>query len=289
MAIVQEASMAASEGLGHKPFRGECTSESFTIFGVSIASTTMDRAIRMVASWAQRPATPKIVTFSTVHMLTEAQSNPGFYRVLQETDLNFPDGMPLVWLGKLKGRTVGRVAGPDFMPAFCAATATRGFRHFFYGGRPGIAKQVAVNLRQANPDLQVVGWYSPPVMDFDTEEDTEGLRAINESGADIVWICLGCPKQEKWMWQHRNRLKASVLLSVGQAFDIVAGATKRAPRLFRNSGFEWLYRLVVEPRRLVGRYIPSNLTFLRLLLRNALTGRRVNSKRTEFAREVTER
>jgi N-acetylglucosaminyldiphosphoundecaprenol N-acetyl-beta-D-mannosaminyltransferase len=289
MAIVQEAPITASERISHKPLREEHASESFTIFGISIASTTMDRAIRTVASWAQDPSTTKIAAFSTVHMLTEAHSNPGFYRILQETNLNFPDGMPLVWLGRLKGRAVGRVAGPDFMPAFCAATASKGFRHFFYGGRPGIAKQVAENLKRANPDLQVVGWHTPPVMDLNGEEDSEGIRAINDSAADIVWICLGCPKQEKWMWQHRTRFKAGALLSVGQAFDIVAGATKRAPRLFRSSGLEWLYRLVVEPRRLIGRYIPSNVTFLRLLLHNALASKRVNTGRTGFTHGITER
>jgi N-acetylglucosaminyldiphosphoundecaprenol N-acetyl-beta-D-mannosaminyltransferase len=195
--------------------------------------------------------------------------------------------MPLVWLGKLKRRAIGRVAGPDFMPAFCAATAAKSYRHFFYGGLPGVAERVIANLKKATPGLQIAGSYSAPFRDLDVEEDSEGIRAINESGADIVWICLGCPKQELWMWQHRHQLKAGALLSVGMAFDIVAGTKKRAPKLLRNNGMEWFYRLMVEPRRLMGRYFSSNFTFLYLLLSGrAFAERKVRPGEPRLAEEI---
>jgi N-acetylglucosaminyldiphosphoundecaprenol N-acetyl-beta-D-mannosaminyltransferase len=195
-------------------------------------------------------------------------------KILGEMDLNCPDGMPLVWLGKLKGCTMSRVSGPDFMPAFCAATANTGHRHFFYGGKPGAAEQAIANLKKELPDLQIAGWYSPPFRDLDEMEDAKVVEMINGSGADIVWVCLGCPRQEIWMSQHRDRLKVKLMLSVGLAFDIVAGLKERAPLPLRATGFEWLYRMVTEPRRLVGRYFSSNLTFLYLLTREAIPGRR---------------
>ncbi len=294
MAIAQEASIATSDAITKRPIRKQDFSESCDILGVSIASTNLHHAINKVDSWLdswlEKPSRARLVAFSSVHMLTEAHRNPSLFRALQETDLKCPDGMPLEWLGRLKGHAISRVAGPDFMPAFCAATAAKGYRHFFYGGRPGVAERVIANLKKTSPDLQIAGWYSPPFMDLGSDEDTVGVRAINESCADIVWICLGCPKQELWMWQHRNRLKAGVLLSVGQAFDIAAGVKRRAPKILRNSGLEWFYRLVVEPRRLMGRYFSSNLTFLYLLLAGKVfANRRARSGRARFAEEIVER
>jgi len=292
MAIAQEASVATSDAITQRPFHKEDFPGSYKVLGVSIASTNLHRAISKVDSWLdswlKKPSRARLVTFSTVHMLTEAHKSPGLFRALEETDMKCPDGMPLVWIGKLKGRDISRVAGPDFMPAFCAATAAKGYRHFFYGGQPGVAERVIANLKKVSPGLEIAGWCSPPVRDLGSEEDIEGVRAINESGADVVWICLGCPKQELWMWQHRDRLRVGVLLSVGMAFDIVAGVKKRAPKLLRNCGLEWFYRLVVEPRRLIGRYFCSNLAFIYLLLvGKVFVDRRVRSQRTRL--EIVER
>ena len=270
MAIAQVASIATSDAAEQESFCSKNLSESYDLLGVSIASIDLDHAIgtvdSWVESWLEKTSRTKLVTFSTVHMLTEARRNPTLFAALEGIDLKCPDGMPLVWLGKMKGRAIRRVAGPDFMPAFCAATVAKGYRHFFYGGLPGVAERVIANLKKAIPGLQIAGSYSAPFIDLSVEEDIEGIRAINESGADIVWICLGCPKQELWMWQHRHQLKAGALVSVGMAFDIVAGTKKRAPKLLRNNGMEWFYRLLVEPRRLMGRYFSSNFTFLYLLL-----------------------
>jgi N-acetylglucosaminyldiphosphoundecaprenol N-acetyl-beta-D-mannosaminyltransferase len=288
MAIAQEASIATSDADRREDF---C--ESCNILGVPIATTSLDRAIGTVDSWLdswlEKASRARLVTFSTVHMLTEAHKNLGLFRALQGTDLNCPDGMPLVWMGKLKGYDTERVAGPDFMPAFCAATAAKGYRHFFYGGQAGVAERAISNLKKVSPELQVAGWYCPPIIDLGSQEDAEGVRAINESGADIVWICLGCPKQEMWMWKHRDCLKVGVLLPVGLAFDIVAGARKRAPAMLRSYGLEWLYRLLVEPRRLMGRYVSSNLTFIYLLARSAFADKRMRSGSACLPQEIVER
>ena len=249
----------------HSP--DEEAADSFNSFGVTIAATTMNRAIARVLGWLESAESTKLVAFTNVHMLTEAHWNPRFLRVLREMDMNCPDGMPLVWLGKFLGNSLERVAGPDFMPALCAATANLGYRHFFYGGKQGIAERVIANLKAANPDLQIAGSYAPPFRELGTDDSEGDIQLINASNADIVWVCLGCPKQEMWMVEHRDQLNARVVLSVGMAFDIAAGSMSRAPMFLRVSGLEWLYRVMVEPRRLAGRYLWSNLTFLYLLLR----------------------
>jgi N-acetylglucosaminyldiphosphoundecaprenol N-acetyl-beta-D-mannosaminyltransferase len=244
----------------------------FNILGVEIAATTIDRTVETLTCWIEAGTYPKLVTFANVYMLTESYRNPGFHSVLREMDLNCPDGMPLVWIGKLLGSPVERVAGPDFMPAFCKATAERGYRHSFYGGDPGVAKRVAAKLNAAAPGIQIAGSWCPPYGTVSEKERERGIRAINNSRADVLWVCLGCPRQEMWMLEHRDRVNVRVMLSVGQAFNIVSETMARAPKLLREFGLEWLYRMAAEPKRLAGRYFTSNPTFLYLLARRAVTG-----------------
>jgi N-acetylglucosaminyldiphosphoundecaprenol N-acetyl-beta-D-mannosaminyltransferase len=246
--------------------------KSFNILGVEIAATTIDRTVETLTSWIDVGNYPRLVTFTNVHMLTESYWNPAFHSVLREMDLNCPDGMPLVWIGKFLGSSVERVAGPDFMPAFCKATSERGYRHFFYGGDPGVAKRVVAKLSAVSPELQIAGSWCPPFGTVNEKERERMIRAINASRADVLWVCLGCPRQEMWMLEHRDRLNVRVMCSVGQAFNILAGTRPRAPKLLRQLGLEWLYRMVAEPKRLAGRYFTSNLTFLYLLARRAVTG-----------------
>jgi N-acetylglucosaminyldiphosphoundecaprenol N-acetyl-beta-D-mannosaminyltransferase len=155
------------------------------------------------------------------------------------------------------------------MPAFCKATAHLGYRHFFYGGAPGAAEAVIDALKSETPELQIAGHYSPPYRPLTAEEDREVCARINHSQADLVWVCLGCPRQEKWLHEHRDKVNAPVLLAVGAAFDFVAGRMERAPKLLRENGFEWLYRLIKEPRRLWRRYLVYNAFFLYLMLKDA--------------------
>lgn len=243
-----------------------CTSR-FYLLGVPITATNMASAIRTVVSWIENGDRGRMVTFSTVHMLVEATKKPEFARLLQSSDMNCPDGMPLVWCGRKRGnKTIQRVCGPEFLPVFCAATAPRQFRHFFYGGAEGVAAKAVEKLRRTKPELQVAGIYTPPFRPLTPEEDEEVITYINSTNADLVWVCLGCPKQEVWITNHRHRLNASVLLAVGLALDIAAGSKQRAPWALRTLGLEWLFRLCQEPRRLWKRYLIYNSIFLYRLL-----------------------
>jgi N-acetylglucosaminyldiphosphoundecaprenol N-acetyl-beta-D-mannosaminyltransferase len=167
-----------------------------------------------------------------------------------------PDGMPLVWLSRLAGhRETGRVCGPDLMVALCGRAEAAAYSHFFYGGAPGIAEKLAANLTHLFPGLKVAGCHSPPYRPLTATEDKEIIRSIDQSKADIVWVGLSTPKQEKWMAAHVGRLRAPVLLGVGAAFDFHAGMVRRAPVWMQRAGLEWLFRLLSEPRRLWRRYL----------------------------------
>ena len=235
----------------------------FHLLGVPVAATNMQSAIRQVSSWIERGDRGRMVTFSTVHMLVEAVRDPGFFAVLERSDMNCPDGKPLAWCGRRKaGKMVEQVCGPEFLPAFCKATADRNLRHYFYGGADGVAAKAASALRQRNPGVQIAGVYSPPYRALTTTEKDQIVAAINASRPDVLWVCLGCPKQEVWIDEFRHRLNVPVLLAVGQAMDIQAGVKDRAPAIVRRLGLEWLYRLCQEPRRLWRRYLVYNSIFL---------------------------
>ncbi len=247
--------------------------QTFRILGTPIGVLTMPEAIRIVNQWLKDDDRCRLVTFANVHMLVEARLKPDFGEVLRQTDLNCPDGNPLSWIGKvLYGGRISQVAGPDFMPLFCEQTASQGYRHFLYGGGEGIAEKTAQELMFRYPGIQIAGRYTPPFMQLSQSENEKVCTQINASGADVVWVCLGCPKQEKWILEHRDQLNAKVILAVGQAFDILAGTKVRAPKFLRRFGLEWAYRLVQEPGRLWKRYLITNVLFIAWVVFSFLRG-----------------
>ncbi len=242
----------------------------FNLLGTPVACVDMQGAIQTVRGWLQEPDRGRTVTFTNVHMVMEGCKSESFRELIASMDMNCPDGMPLVWAGRHKGIPgIARVCGPEFLPTFCEATADMKVRHFFYGGSDGIAEKTAEMLQKRIPGFQVAGTYCPPFRVLSHDEDEEIVRSINATDPDVVWVCLGCPKQELWMHSHKDRLHAKVLLAVGLAFDVVAGTRKRAPRVLRACGLEWLYRLLQEPGRLWRRYLVYNSLFIYQYLREA--------------------
>jgi N-acetylglucosaminyldiphosphoundecaprenol N-acetyl-beta-D-mannosaminyltransferase len=244
----------------------------FRLLGVPVAAITMDAAIREVHSWIERGDRGRMVTFSTVHMLVEGIRSPGYFALLQKSDLNCPDGKPLVWYGrhKMGRKSVQQVCGPEFLPAFCQATAELNLRHFIYGGAEGVAAKAAALLQHKYPGVQIAGVYSPPFRALSAEEKEEVVRTINDARPDVLWVCLGCPKQEAWIDEFKAKLDVPVLLAVGLAIDILAGTRDRAPSILRAVGLEWFYRLCQEPRRLWRRYLIYNSIFVYRLLAEKL-------------------
>jgi len=193
----------------------------------------------------------------------QSQVDPSLRDIHNQAGLVTPDGMPLVWLSRLRGHHhVQRVYGPDLMLACCEASIRNGYRHFFYGGGPGVAERLAKRLGQRFDGLQVVGTWTPPFRDLTTAEEEALIDRIASSKPDIVWVGLSTPKQERWMARYIGRLPAAVLIGVGAAFDMHAGITRQAPRWMQRSGLEWLFRLATEPRRLWRRYLTNNPRFV---------------------------
>jgi N-acetylglucosaminyldiphosphoundecaprenol N-acetyl-beta-D-mannosaminyltransferase len=232
------------------------------VLGVEVSAIDLAQALAVIDGWIASGAR-EYVCVTGVHGVMESRRDAGLRLIHNRAGLVTPDGMPLVWLVRQAGfGHVGRVYGPDLMLACCAASIARGYRHFFYGGAPGVAERLRDRLIERFPGLQVVGTYAPPFRPEGSVEDGEVLAAINTAAPDIVWVGLSTPKQERWMDAHRPRLTAPVLIGVGAAFDFHAGVKRQAPRWMQRAGLEWFFRLTQEPRRLWRRYTYNNTRFL---------------------------
>jgi N-acetylglucosaminyldiphosphoundecaprenol N-acetyl-beta-D-mannosaminyltransferase len=205
----------------------------------------------------------------------ESQHDEQLRRIHNDAGLVTPDGMPLVWLCRLKGqRGVERVYGPDLMLALCARSESVGYRHFFYGASPAVLDALTKRLLGRYQTLIVAGTYSPPFGQLHPSEDDLIVERIKQASPDIVWVGLSTPKQERWMADHVERLGVPVLIGVGAAFDFHSGFKRQAPRWMQRTGLEWFFRLCSEPRRLYRRYLINIPLFVLYLAQDALKLRR---------------
>ena len=236
--------------------------ERVDVLGVHVSAINMPLALETIEDWIARRER-HYVCVTGVHGIMESQQDESLRRIHNAAGLVTPDGMPLVWVSRLKGqRHVNRVYGPDLMLALCERSVVKGYRHYLYGGMEGVPERLAANLQIRFPDLQIVGTYSPRFGPINDEDDAEITHMINDAAPDIVWVGLSTPKQERWMAAHTDRLTAPVLIGVGAACDFHAGLKKQAPRWMQRSGLEWLFRLVSEPSRLWKRYLINNPKFI---------------------------
>ncbi len=216
------------------------------------------------------------VCLTGVHGVMEAQSDPGLRNILNDAFLCLPDGMPTVWVGHRQGfRQMRRVYGPDYMLAMCRHSRLLGYRHFLYGGAPGVVEQLKARLQTQMPWLQIVGTYSPPYGPLTALQESDLLRQVAQARPDIFWVGLSTPKQERFMASYGPRLDAKLMAGVGAAFDLHAGLRSDAPLWMKHSGLQWLHRLAHEPARLGPRYLRHNPRFVWQILRQAagFTGR----------------
>jgi len=244
------------------------------VLGVGVSAIDVERAVSAIGEWIDT-RTPRYVCVSGVHGVMESQRDAALLAIHNRAGLVTPDGMPLVWLGRLAGhREMTRVYGPDLLLACCKKSEERGWRHFFYGGGEGVAPLLAQRLCGRFPAMQVAGTYTPPFRALTDDEEFAVSRMIEDSRADIVWVGLSTPKQERWMAAHVGRLAAPVLIGVGAAFDFHAGLKRQAPRFVQQAGMEWAFRLATEPRRLWRRYLYNNPRFVWQVARQLLRGDR---------------
>jgi N-acetylglucosaminyldiphosphoundecaprenol N-acetyl-beta-D-mannosaminyltransferase len=236
------------------------------ILEIPVTAMPFQSQVQVIGDWAKQQHS-RFVCVANVHMLVEAHWQPKFAAVLQQADVVTPDGMPLVWMLKALGmQQPERVAGMDLFLALCKHAEEHQVSVYFLGSQPEILKRMAERLGQMFPQLQIAGMESPPFRPPTEAERQATLQTIRESGAGLVFVSLGCPKQEQWMSQNRDEVPA-VLVGVGGVFPVFAGIQKRAPSWIRNWGLEWLFRWAQEPRRLCKRYITTNSTFLYLVAR----------------------
>ncbi len=232
----------------------------FDVLGVGVQAIDPAGLLHAVEGWV-RDRARRYVCFTNVHSVMLTLTDPQLRRVFNE-GFAVADGMPLVWLGRLRGHPVHRVYGPDLTLALCVRAAESGWPVFFLGGADGVAERLASALSQRCPGLRVAGALGPPFRDLTPEEDRALVAQLNASGAALVFVGLGCPKQERWMADHRRYLAAPALFGVGAAFDFHTGRVSQAPRWMMRAGLEWFYRLLQEPRRLWRRYLVLNPLFV---------------------------
>jgi N-acetylglucosaminyldiphosphoundecaprenol N-acetyl-beta-D-mannosaminyltransferase len=227
---------------------------------VSVDTVQIPDVVELMERWISERSASHFIAFTGMHGITEALCDPSLKQILNSADLVAADGMPLVWLARWHGRAMRRrVYGPELMETFCSQTGPL-YRHYLYGGAPGVADRLAETLKERY-GVRVVGTYCPPFRPLTEDEKSEVDRQIHAVSPDIVWVGLSTPKQERWMHEHRSRLRVPVAAGVGAAFDFIAGTAHQAPVWMQEGGMEWLFRLTHEPRRLWRRYLLKGSMF----------------------------
>ena len=235
--------------------------ERVNVLGIGISAINLSVAQDWI-SQALSQQRKGYICVTGVHGVMEAQQDEQFRQILNHAFLNTPDGMPMVWVGKLRGfRKMSRVYGPDLMLMVCAFSRDKPLTHFLYGGTEGVAQELQRRLEQKFHGIKIVGTYTPPFRPLNSAEEGELLRQVNELRPDIFWVGLSTPKQEKFMAQYSEKLDATLMFGVGAAFDFHTGRVQQAPPWMQRSGLEWLFRLSCEPRRLWRRYLSNNPRF----------------------------
>ncbi len=247
------------------------------ILGVNIAITNMQETVNLIMDHLE-DIRGQFICLSNVHTTVMAEKDAEYRKIQNSAFLALPDGSPLALVQRLRGyRSAEQVAGPDLMPALWKATEHTAYSHYFYGSTPETIEALQKNLGSRYPELKIAGMEAPPFRPLTEEEDRQTVERINASGADFVWVGLGAPKQEKWMYEHRGRIHG-VMFGVGAGFDFHAGTVKRAPDWMRRHYLEWLYRLVQDPKRLWKRYVQTNGKFLLLSVKDAFVWKKYTDK-----------
>lgn len=247
--------------------------EKQRVVAVGISKTSYNEVVELCMHWAAERrsnsiARARYICVTSVHGVIMAQDDPNIAKILNEADIATPDGMPVVWALRSFGqRQQQRVYGPTLMLELCRRAELTGVRIFLYGGREDTLPVLIDRLLEKFPRLQIAGSYSPPFRRLTHEEDRAVQREILDSNADIVLVGISTPKQEQWMYEHRDSLPGITMMGVGAAFDFHAGRTRQAPSWMQRNGLEWLFRLSSEPGRLWRRYLLITPRFLPLWAR----------------------
>lgn len=239
--------------------------ETCRILGVNIAAINMPWLVKHLNQY-RKELSGKYICVSNVHTTVMSYEDEAYRAVQNGAYLAIPDGKPLSVVCKKRGhKNAGRTTGPDLMRELFLVSSKEGYRHYFYGATQETLDLLRKKLLETYPGIEIAGMYAPPFRPLTLEEDEQVIRAINEAGADFVWIGIGAPKQENFMAEHAGKVKG-LMLGVGAGFDYHAGNIKRAPMWMQKMSLEWLYRLMQDPKRLFKRYMKTNLKFIWLAM-----------------------
>jgi N-acetylglucosaminyldiphosphoundecaprenol N-acetyl-beta-D-mannosaminyltransferase len=232
------------------------------VLGVKVSAIDMHSAIDLLER-ALVTGNRGYICFTGVHGVMEAQRDPVLSHILNNALINAPDGMPMSWVGHLDGYSeMDRVFGPEFMEAVCSLSERCEYRHFLYGGKPGVAEELKRTLQLRFPKLKIVGIYTPPFRELNQEEEIDLINRLAETRPDIMWVGLGTPKQERFMAKYIHKLEVPVLAGVGAAFDYHTGRIRDCAPWIKRAGLQWLHRLFQDPARLWRRYLINNPAFI---------------------------
>lgn len=245
------------------------------LFGVSIHNLTLEETLLSIRDLARGGGRHYVTTLNVDHAV-RLQKDPEFLAAYRGASLVVADGMPVLWASRLLGVPLKeRVTGSDLVPRACQMAAGEGLAVFFFGGNAGMAEAAARNLQKRWPTLRVAGAYFPPFgFERSDSENEKAVQALNAAGADLIFLALGAPKQEKWIARSLPSIRKGVALCVGSALDYPAGTAKRAPDWMQRAGLEWLWRLLGEPRRLARRYLVEDMAFIGIVVRELICRRR---------------
>jgi N-acetylglucosaminyldiphosphoundecaprenol N-acetyl-beta-D-mannosaminyltransferase len=269
-----EVSFGLGGSMGNACFRVVEVPPRVNVLGVGVSVLNLQKAVETLAA-AVTGRHRGYVCVTGVHGVMESQADESLRRIHNQSLLTTPDGMPMVWLGRLAGhRDMGRVYGPELMEHVFEWSRKSGATHYFFGGNTGVAEELKARVESRFPGIRIVGTHTPPFRPLNAAEDAALIAEVERLKPDFFWVGLSTPKQERFMSAYGPRLAATVMLGVGAAFDFHAGRVSQAPRWIQRSGFEWLYRLCAEPRRLWKRYLTNNPRFVLRLLGQAMGLRR---------------
>jgi N-acetylglucosaminyldiphosphoundecaprenol N-acetyl-beta-D-mannosaminyltransferase len=242
------------------------------LFGVQVSATDYDQVVDCLIR-AAKQRRPALADFMPVNLLVEGARNPAFRTIINQFDIVAPDGQPVRWaLNRFHdARLTDRVYGPFLMKFLCEAAAREKIPIYLYGGTADVLAKLTFNLATWFPELQIAGAHAPPFRPLTPAEDDHVVRRINDSGAGLVFVGIGSPRQEIFAFEHKHAIRA-VQLCVGAAFDFHAGVKKMAPPWMQKRGLEWLFRLCSEPGRLWKRYLVTNSAFSYLFARRMVLG-----------------
>ncbi|MDD5465392.1 MAG: WecB/TagA/CpsF family glycosyltransferase [Candidatus Omnitrophica bacterium] len=251
----------------NKPVSGSRDNDYLDILGMRVDLVQIPDVIKRISGWIENKKIGNYVVVANAYDMIAGKKNDKVRNAINGSSLSVSDGISLVLLSRFKGHPLKRrVYGPDLMLESLRLAEIKGYSNFFYGTTQVTLNLLVNNLKARFPGLVVAGTYAPPFRALDNDEDKTIVEIINKVSPDLLWVGLGTPKQQLWMYEHKDKLKVAVVVGVGAAFDFLAGVKPQAPRWIRDNGFEWLFRLITEPKRLWRRYLVNYPLFVYYVL-----------------------